>query len=192
MADPYMVPADFRSGPLSNTTAYPDEMIEQYVAEFEDLAERYRGVAYVPRERTVTFKRACGSVVLPDMKVSEITALTISDAEVDPDDVDIVKGCILDLGYRSGDVVVTYTYGFEAIPAAVLGACRDFVVGMIRYDTSPIAQAGRAFEQAVNGDGAGSAPVVYITPNKVDQPTRIARVNERLNSLDDYRVQAVA
>lgn len=133
MPDPYLRPGDLRTHPdLASESRFSDALLEGLVAEFELVAERYRGVAYTIREAVETHhvERPTRCLVLGHRKVRSVDLVEVDgeprsvNVQVDrPAGVVNFIGCTLHAGFWT----VTYQHGHETPPAAVLRACRLFV-----------------------------------------------------------------
>lgn len=94
------------------------DTIEAAIAEFEQIAEAYRGVAYEPRENTVTLRGSgLDGLLLPHPLVSEVETVTVDGTAV----TDFVlwgdDGILTGYCWTSGaQVVVTYTHGHAEVP----------------------------------------------------------------------------
>lgn len=190
MAAPYLTPADFRGTglPLDNATKFPDTMIEDAVAEFEEIAEPYRGVPFTPREAVWSPPSgqwcAPRQFVLPYQKVIAVTATLDGDDFTDDLVFDSGPGIVTLPSY--GAWVLTITYGFATPPALVLAACRDYVVLTSLRDRSGTAR--EAIATAADG-----VTYRYSTPDwDAGRPTGYLDVDRRLNSVPDYRVPGIA
>jgi hypothetical protein len=186
---PYMTPDDLRTrvNVLANVGDFPDEHLEELIEEFEDIAERYIGVAYLPRETTETADLCRSSVFLA--KWPQITAVD----EITVDTVDVTteytfsNGWSIDLGGTySGVFSITYTHGFTEPTKPILRACREYVRSCALADRSSVPRD--AYLQ--NGDGITFR---LSTPDwAAGRPTGYIEVDRILNSVDMYRVPGIA
>jgi hypothetical protein len=184
---PYTTPDELRARvPVLDDPNIEDEHLEDLVAEFEGIAERYTGVAYLARETTETADLARQQVFLPKWPlITEITTLTVDD--VDVTDYTFTNGWTLNLGYwHTGVLSVTYTHGFTEPPRAILRACREYVRSCALADRSSVPRD--AYLQ--NGDGITFR---LSTPDwAAGRPTGFIEVDRLLNSVDSYRVPGIA
>lgn len=161
-----------------------DGTIEGLVAEFEDLAERYRGVAFTPREATAVCRAVRGVVELPDVMIREITTITAAGASVtwDDDDLDEARGR---LGLsRSDKLTIAYEHGLDAPPEGLLAACAAFVRRRVKLDASGTSRD----VLSQNFDGGTTR---YSTPSWEDgRPTGFLDIDAALNAVRDYRIGA--
>lgn len=180
---------------------WDDDKVERFVQRFEEVAESYLGHAYwtlddddeyQPRERTVSVRsRGCDSVlILPDMYVQEITALTLDDAEWTEDqigdlDLDGDTGVVHGWG-RYGVVAVTYTYGKSAPPPAVLDACAFYVKARGFEDATDRNPAMEAYE-----DNSGYSYTIGRADPANGRPTGLVVVDDALNEVVSSRAPAV-
>jgi len=184
-ATPYLTAAQVaeRDGrfPSRNWTA---TAIEGQVASFESLAERYRGVAYTPRDRVQTFMVAGADRLLLDRKrirsVASVTvdgtAVSSSRRKLDP------AGVIHVVGDLTGLVVVTYSHGYDSPSPLVLDACTEYVFCVLTTHASGVSRNTLSVSSE-----AGTTR--YSTPDwNAGRPTGWLDVDRLLNDLDDERV----
>ncbi len=83
MADPYYTVAEIRTlvRPLSDDGKYPDALIEALIADYEELAERARGVAYRHREATTTLLAPACRTTLPHVMLVSVDSVTVDGTE---------------------------------------------------------------------------------------------------------------
>lgn len=201
MADtPYYTASTLRSRvgtDLENSAKFPDADLTDLIAEYEDVAERYRGCAFTSRaavSETHTLNQArCIVVRWPFVRsVTSIavvardgtsTSLVSTDWEINSD-----PG-IVDLGGSyTGRATIVYTHYLTATPnATVLRGCREFVRSSMLRQTSGMGRD--VIRQGFEGGGSTQ----YSTPNWVEgRPTGYLTVDAILNSLTDYRRPGVA
>ena len=191
MAASYLTPADFRGTglPLDNSEKFPDPMIADAVAEFEEIAEEYRGVAFTPREAEWTDPDRCHwygprRVLLPHSKIITVTTTLDDDDYTDPLILDSEAG-ILTLPLY-GAWVVTYTHGYSTPPRLILAACRDYVTLCCLRSLSGTSREAIA----TSADGVTYR---YSTPDPAaGRPTGYMDVDRRLNMVADHRVPGIA
>jgi hypothetical protein len=201
---PYLTPAELRAagGVLVDPQKYPDALLTALVAEFELVAEDYRGVAFTPRTAVETVAvvpgatlltlswprvRSVASVVVDGVTVSS-TLYRITDA----DSVQASTGFTAALGYLPAQAVVTYDHGYD-IPTAttmpgsvLLRACREYVRICAMADKSTV-------PREIIGTSADGVTNRYSTPNKAQgRPTGYLEVDRLLNSLPDHRIPVFA
>jgi hypothetical protein len=178
---------------LESQERMPDDLLEAFVAEFEALAERYRGVAYEPREATVTLPGACGmSLALPNVLVTEVSAVSTDGTDFTQDDLDAMTvwsemGILERVDGWPGPVVVTYTHGFASPPPAVLRACREFVRAKALQYTGNQPRNALSYT-----DDNGFSYRESTADWNAGRPTGLMVVDDALNSLDDYRTPGIA
>jgi hypothetical protein len=164
----------------------PDDRIEELIAEYAEIAESYRGVAFSERERTESFRiPATGVVQLSGWPVREIETVEIDGVEIDPSSIPITGTGMVHTGKPGRDLVVTYSYGMDT-PAVVVRACAEYV--------RAVAQAERSGTSrdviAQSFDGGFTR---YSTPDWGNgRPTGFLEVDRLLNSLPDFRVPGIA
>jgi hypothetical protein len=134
MADPYYTVAEIRTlvRPLSDDGKYPDTLIEALIAEFEELAERARGVAYRHREATTTLLAPACRTTLPHVMLVSVDSVTVDGTEWTTEQVEeiTVIGAlgVIEAHWTGGLVVdVAYTHGYETPGPSILRGCREFV-----------------------------------------------------------------
>lgn len=186
----YLTAADLReSRVLDRGDRFPDDLLEDLVAEFEATVETWLGVAFEPREATVSLPGTrMTRLVLPHVKVREVQSVGVDAAELSEGDIgDLVlwgeTGMIeRPAGWCASQVVVTYSHGEDETPAAVLRACREFVRAKATRGASngPRNAAGPA------GIDGTSYPVAQSTPTGVREADRI------IATLPSYRTPGIA
>lgn len=185
----YLTADEIRSGaqplsPLSNPQEFTDEQLEEYVAEFEEVAENYCGVAFEPRTVTgETYLVTGRDVFLAWMPVTTLTTVTVDGVTLTSDDYEFDKRLgILRLGsaQRDATVAVTYTHGLSAPPQALLRACRKYVQSVALADTSDTPRDAIA-------TSAEGVTLRFSTPDReAGRPTGFMEVDRLLNSLPNY------
>ena len=198
MADPYLTPDELREVPdlkndSGNTT---DAALADYVAEFEDLAERYLGVAY--RRRTVTETRpqprGC-TLLLGRVEVYAVTAAVIDGTALSSDErtaivIDPGVGS-LERSYWGRSNVITYTHGYEAPTAALKRACRLWVRREALADRTP--RGDNLVTQFVEDAAGGTFVGREATANwDAGRPTGWLDVDRILNQLPNRRIPGIA
>lgn len=176
-----------RVSSLDDTTI-EDEWLEDLVEEFEDIAERYLGVAYESRTETETFDLCRSStVVLKWAKVTAVSAITLDAVAVDADSYTFTDGYSIRFTYpKTGVLSITYTHGESAPSKPILRACREYVRACALADRSRVPRD--AF--AVDVDGLNYR---LSTPDfAANRPTGFIEVDRLLNSVPSYRVPGVA
>lgn len=88
------------------------------IADVSAVIEAYTGRTFATTEATVTLPVRCGVVTLPHGPVSEVASV------LDADDVELeftwTAGRTVEVSGCSGEVTVTYTYGWEFVPPAIV------------------------------------------------------------------------
>lgn len=174
-----------------------DTVLDDLVAEFADLAERYRGVAFVSRTTTESVR---GSdrvrLLLPDVEVSAVSAVSVDGSAFTGDEladlvVESAVGAVVGASVWSSCsiYVVTYDHGLSVTPPAVRRACAEWVrakagdFGVPEAPRNAISYqdpaTGWSYRESTADWGAG-------------RPTGVMVVDDALNSLPDRRVPAVA
>jgi hypothetical protein len=187
----YLTAAEVRSRvpALANATTYSDAELNRLVAEFEEIAELFRGVSFTPRTATQVVTSPPNIVLLNRQPVRSITSFTVDGDAGTPADVtiDIVTGKISGGGWvGAGSLSVTYTHGLDAPPAIVLRACAEYCRAVAFSDRS--GQGRDVIAQSFDG-----GITRYSTPNMAQgRPTGFLEVDRLLSTVRDYRMTAVA
>lgn len=199
MATPYTTAANVRSlvPPLADENTFTDVMLGNYIAEFEAVAEDYRGVAFTPRdsvERHSMMTYAPLQLFWP--KVRSITSISIDGTAQTTDQYQLDQfGRVIGLlsagpnPYGSW-ATVTYSHGFDAPPAGTYGplvvrACVQYVRAVALRDLSDLNRDVISFSD-------GGMTYRYSTPSKeAGRPTGFIEVDRLLNSLPDYRTVGI-
>lgn len=190
----YLSASDLRS--TVDLSGALDEALDGMVAEFESLAERYRGVAYTPRETTETVPVGpCRQVVLSWPLVRSVTAVTWRQNDTTTAlDADGLAALVVD-GSEIGPIpgyadtaTVTYTHGYDSPPAGVLRACRLYVRHEWLAEQAP--NTGNTY-MSYNAD-VGVTERVSTADWSAGRPTGWLDVDRLLNALPDHRVPAFA
>ena len=170
-----------------------DSTIDAYVAAFEDIAERYRGVAFTSRTATGVTVRGTDrtTLVLPHVKVGTPTAIAIDGTAFTSDErADVTvwadEGTLYrDAGWCGTQVVLSYPYGYSTTPAAILDACTEYVISL---HTSR--QSGASRNTLSVSTDVGTTR--YSTPDwNAGRPTGWLEVDRLLNSVPDFRIPGV-
>lgn len=186
-AAPYLTPDDLRALRGDDLSGANDARLASLVASFEQIMERYRGVAYTPRDATWSGTVGCGGVLLlPTMKVRSVSSLTVNGDAVTGYTLDVETGTIyLGSGYER-TVAVSWSHGFDAPPPLVLDACAEYVV-------SAWVASNAGNSRNVIGQTTDGVTIRYSTPSwSQGRPTGYLEVDRLMDSLDDYRVPGVA
>ncbi|WCO67878.1 hypothetical protein PO878_03960 [Iamia majanohamensis] len=167
------------------------DLIEELVAEFQGIAEEYRGVAYVPRTATDVFPRAStDALLLTWPQVTAVTGVTVDGTSLTVDELADVTTETWGRLYRPvgwhGDITVTYTHGLAETPPAVTRACREFVRAKV------LEQTGNGPRNVTSYQDDSGWSYRESTPDwAAGRPTGLQVVDAALNSLPDHRVPGV-
>lgn len=191
MATPYLTPAEVRERrpQLADDTIYGDDELASLVAEFEEIAETYAGVAFTPREATAVVLGPAFSVVLHHWPVRSITSVIVDGAEGDPASYLLYteRGWLMNgpLGAAS-ELVVTYSHGYDAPPADLLRACAEYVRATAMADRS-----GQSRDVVMQSFDGGMTR--YSSPNwAAGRPTGFLEVDRLLARVRENRVGGIA
>ena len=198
MADtPYQSAAAIRAAvtDLEDEGLFPDALIQSLVAEFEEVAEEYRGVAFTTRSVTAEYHvciggpvrlyhpklRSVSSVAVTYSPAGSATALVSSQYTVDNENGIVVYG------FPSGaTTAVSYVHGFDSPPNVIIRACRQYVRACAKSDVSGVSRD----VVAQSSDGFYTR---YSTPDRsMGRPTGYVEVDRLLNSAPQYRTPLVA
>ena len=178
---PYLTAAQVRVR-QPRITDVSDGEIERLVAEFEALAERYRGVGFTTREATHVGRPRRGVLELPHVQILSIVSVEDSDSNAitfDTDYLDAARGCMF--VDRNGWVTVEYTHGMATTPEGILAACAAYV--MRRVVNSQSGTSRDVLSQ--NFDGGTTR---YSTPDwAAGRPTGYLDIDAALNAERDFR-----
>lgn len=128
MADPYFTVAELRAmdDEYADTTEYPDATLEEVRDSVEEDFEEEGHCAFVTRTATVTVSgTGQDKIFLPHPMVQSVTAVSIDGTDLTADELAeiVINDYTLyredgwDEGYHN--ISVTYTHGYETIPAAI-------------------------------------------------------------------------
>lgn len=188
----YMTAADLRSAvpALANRTTITDDQLDGYVAEFAEIAERYRGASFTDRTTTDTTTLpddwSMRWLSLANVGVTEVTAASIDGTALAVDDLtlDGAAGRLYNPEGWHGAVSVTYAYG-SAPSAVLLRACREYVRSVALADASAVPRD--VIAQTMEG--------TYTRFSTADwgagRPTGYLEVDRLLNSLPDQRIPGI-
>lgn len=204
MAAPYLTPDDLRAagGVLTDTGKYPDDALAALVAEFEQVAEDYRGVAFTPRTavETLTIPPGATKLTLSWPRVRSVSSVTVDSVTVSPStyrlsesgSLQTTAGFVGIAGYVTALAVVTYDHGYDVPTAtvmpgsALLRACREYVRICAVADRSNV-------PRDIIGTSVDGMTTRYSTPDKrMGRPTGYIEVDRLLNNLPDHRIPAWA
>lgn len=191
---PYMTASALRSAvpALNDTGKYPDSVLTGLITEFEEIAEEYRGVAYIPRTATETFTvpLASSAIILRHVRVRSVTSVVIDGNTVDPTSYDytdhgtlVTRVGFLGSAYMPvSRAVIVYSHGYDSPPQGVLRACRMYVYYSAMADRS-------AVPRDIIATSADGLTTRYSTPDiRAGRPTGYLDVDRLLNSQPDERM----
>jgi hypothetical protein len=192
MATPYLTPAQLRDRvpALAEAARFPDEDLAGYIAEFEELVESYRGVAFTPREATESVDLpppGATRVRLDWPEVVSITSVTIDEVISASDTYRLTSDGVLVVAgevtlWTGTEMTVVYEHGFPSPGPALLRACREYVRATALADRSNL---GRD----VIRQSAGDMTTQYSTPNPAEgRPTGFLEVDRIINLQPNHRL----
>lgn len=186
-ATPYLTPTQIRARvpQLATISGLTDDELTRLEAEFEDIAERYRGVAFTPRTATQTWTAPAWKVQLNNWPVRSITSVTYDGTTGDMTKVlfDATTGRVWGIDWtRATSLTIAYAYGLDAPNPQLLRACAEYVRACVLADRS--GNSRDVIAQSFDG-----ATTRYSTPDwGRGRPTGYLEVDRLLNSLPDYRL----
>lgn len=168
------------------TVGLSNAEIGALIAEFVEVAERYRGVALEPRTTTDVFRTPGTTVQLSRWPVRSITGATADAAPLTLADLTYSDtGLVAGLPDNADTVTVTYSHGIDT-PAVAARACAEYVRAVALAERSGTSRD--VIAQSFDG-----GMTRYSTPDwSRGRPTGFLEVDRLLDSLPDYRVPGVA
>lgn len=123
---------------LGDAAKYPADRIRRARTWWEDLAETYCRVAFVPRYRRIDVDVAAArQVVLEDHAIRQLRAVTIDGAEIDVDACTLAPGGVVVLPERvTGRLRVAYEHGRDRPPSQLTDAAVIAIADKLRTDRS--------------------------------------------------------
>ena len=175
---------------LDNTDKYPTATLRMAREEFEEIAEQYLKVAFVPRaaRETITGTGQCHLVLAHPMPraIRSITVdgTTVDVATVRVDDAGwITRG---DAWPRGSVVEVVYEHGFTSPPGPIVRACVEFVRAGLLQSTSGVPR--NTIDVSIEGVSLRTS-TADITQGR---PTGWLTVDAALNQAPSFAAPAVA
>lgn len=175
--------------PVLASDRFTDTELDDYIAEFEELVENYRGVAFEPRTATETVDlpdSGATGIVLDWPQVRSITSVVVDGDTVDDETYRLdSSGRLVPDGtatvFTGTTLTVTYSHGLTEPGPALLRACREYVRATALADRSNV---GRD----VIRQSAGEMTTQYSTPNPAEgRPTGFLEVDRLINLQPNYR-----
>ena len=194
MADPYYTPAEIRSlvAPIADSGKYSNELLEALIADYEELAERARGVAYRHREASATLLAPQCRTTLPHVMLVSIDAVTVDGDAWDSGQLDEITVIgpmgMIEANWTNGLVVdVAYTHGYAEPPSSILRGCREFV------RSRAIESQGNAPRNVISWqDDSGYSYREGTADWGAGRYTGLRVVDDAINTATDFRVPGVA
>lgn len=126
-----------------------DAVLEDYIAEFAEIAEEYRGVAYEERHCTETIltRRAQDTIALKWSHIRTVTSVTVDDTLLDSSSYEVDKlvgAIILTTTVPNVEVVVVYTHGLgsrQVTDGATTSTDKTVTSATGAFDTNDIGAA---------------------------------------------------
>lgn len=198
MADPvpYLTTEEIRArvgngaGSLPPDTTEGNALVADWVTEFEEIAEDYRGVAFTPRTTTLTATvESCTRTLFLRPLVRSVASLTVAGTLAAPTSYDVYADTGIveySVGFTTGQsIVVVYEHGMAAPPMRAKRACLEYVKAIGGADKSSTSR--NVIAQSFDG-----GTTRYSTPDKAaGRPTGFLEVDRLLNSLPDYRTPGI-
>jgi hypothetical protein len=185
---------------LANAGEYPAWRIIKAITEFEDVADDYRGVAFVRRVDRWTIRLDAGRSILffPRVEIREVRAVTgpagalpVASWYWDGSDfvkIDSAAAGVVTTPTGSGyDVDVTVEHGYtQAVPEPLRRACVEYVRSVLLRESTNLPRDIIAQAQ----DGFVTR---FSTPDaEKGRPTGFLEVDRLLNQLTDRRPPGIA
>jgi hypothetical protein len=186
---PYLTASEVRTRvpQLANTTNFTSDELNRLVAEFEDIAERYRGVAFTPRSISDTWTQPDWKVQLTHWPVRSITSVVYDTTTSDLTKIMFDKNTARVWGddwTRSKALTITYSHGLDAPSPQLLRATAEYVRACALADRS--GNSRDVISQSFDG-----GVTRFSTPSwEMGRPTGYLEVDRILNSLPDYRLMS--
>lgn len=173
-----------RSGSSSPLASLPDDVIDEYVAEFEEIVEDYRGNAWIPRTVTevVEVQHRTERLWLDWPLVRSVTSVTINGTALTASSYIVTKDAgLITLRTPSATpeypATVVYVHGMDAPNNALKRATALYV-----QRTAEAEKSGQGRDLIAQGIDGGTTR--YSTPDKAaGRPTGWLEVDRLLNSL---------
>jgi len=182
---PYLTPAEVRERRPGNQTlsGTSDDTLARIIGDFEQIAEEFRGVAYVTRTAThTTYLRCDNRLLLMHRPIQSVTAVDVDGTAVGTT-ADLAAGVVWLSGDHTGQATCTYTHGLTGtLPGPLLSACVEYVASVAAAEKSSTSR------NIMSQNDAGVV-VRYSTPDwDAGRPTGWLEVDRLLRSLPDYRI----
>jgi len=185
---PILTPTDLRELPLLDDVS--DAVLEDGVAEFEDLAFRYIDRALVPTTATVTVSGVRSNVIdLPFHEVTAISAVSIDGTALSSQArtalvIDVARGAVTrDCWWLGDQITFTITHGYTTCPAGLVRAGREYVRAVA------LEAVGNQPRNTISYTDASGFSYRESTPDwDAGRPTGIMSVDRVLNT---YRPRAM-
>ena len=193
MADPYYTPAEIRSlvAPIADSGKYSNELLEALIADYEELAERARGVAYRHREASAMFYDPGCRITLPNVMIVTVDSVTVDGTAWDAGQITDLKvmaplGWVDAEAWGGSEVVITYTHGYENPPSSILRGCREFV-----RSRAIESQSAKPRQTVGYTDDSGQQYSFDRADWNAGKYTGLPSVDDAINTATDFRVPGV-
>lgn len=181
---PTEVLATARTVPESSLTL---DAVRAWRDSFEVLAERARGVAFVPRLAVEDFPASDRStVLLREARPREIVAVWVDGTSADVADYDL-NGSVVS-GSFTGRTRVAYGHGHDEPPGPLVMACREYVRSKLLADTSDQQRNVLSFTDRVSGETYRYGSADW----GAGRWTGLTSVDELIASVPDERIPGLA
>ncbi len=173
-----------RSGSTDPLAGLPDAVLDEYVGEFEAIAEDYLGKAYQSRTATEVHRvhSVTDVICLNNVGATAITSITVDGSVlgVSTYELDKAEGIVRRTSGCFSPVdaaTIVYAYGTSTVPPALKRACALYV-----QRTAEAEKSGQGRDLIAQGIDGGTTR--YSTPDKAaGRPTGWLEVDRLLNSL---------
>ena len=193
MADPYYTVAEIRDlvGPIADGGKYSAALLTALIADYEELAERARGVAYRHREASATFYDPGCRITLPHVMIVTVDSVTVDGTAWDAGQIADLK-IMQPLGWVDSEagwgdeVVITYTHGYANPPSSILRGCREFV-----RSRAIESQSNKPRQTVGYTDDTGQQYSFDRADWNAGKYTGLPSVDDAINTATDFRVPGV-
>lgn len=189
----YVPLSELRAMPgLEDTDDFSNDKLAHTRRQFEELAEEYTGVAWVPRfAREKVAGQGGTSLLLPHIRPRSVLSASSTDTSGTVTTFTVTNWQVLDHGllvtdgdsltassYGERNLIFEYEHGHDSPPESLRDACRMWVQSKLLRDRSQVSR--RVISET---DPAGFTQRFSTVDWKAGRPTGIEDVDQILNSL---------
>lgn len=174
---------------VESLTDYTDAIVDAAIAEFTEIATKYRGCNWEPTEHVEQVQGTLGwTVALGWPLVSDVASVEADGVALDLTQLKINKraGVLTGITWPSQvlDPVVTYTAGYDEFPPGLVRVAIEYARRTLKAESSGTSRDFRS--QAFDGGTTN-----YVMPGPRN-PTGFLEVDRILNTFEDFRKIAFA